>query len=431
MARDLIRIGALAAGGDGLGRGQDGRVVFVPRTAPGDQVEVEHVEQHRQWTRARVAVIVEPGAERRDPPCPHYDVCGGCQLQHLNYEAQCQAKAGIVEDCLRRLGGFDVDPPKLVRSPKVFEYRNRVTFVLRRADGRVVAGYHGHQQPDEIVDIDRCPLAEPAINKVWAELREAWGPGAARLPGGEELRLTLRASESGSVGLVIEGGEGPGDLEALLQEIEALLAVWSLDSRGVVMQHVGVAAMSDRWGLHQLRLEADTFTQVNREAAAKLESYVLEQCGDVAGRRVIDAYCGLGVRALELAQRGGKVTGIDEDRRAITAARDAAGASDLFVRFKASSVERALLAQLPADVVILNPPRRGLSREVVKMLLRRPSTRIAYVSCDPATLARDLKALRARYDLSAYRAFDLFPQTAHVETVVTLSFKATEAGQKE
>lgn len=230
---------------------------------------------------------------------------------------------------------------------------------------------------------------------------------------------------------MIEGGDGPGELEALLQGIELLVAIWSLDSRGVVMQHVGVAALSDRWGLHQLRLKADTFTQVNREAAVRLESYVLEQCGDVAGRRVVDAYCGVGVRALELARRGGTVTGIDEDRRAITAARDAAGASHLFVRFKASSVERTLLAQLPADVVILNPPRRGLSREAVKMLLRRPSTRIVYVSCDPATLARDLKALRARYDLGAYRAFDLFPQTSHVETVVTLSAKATEALQKE
>ncbi len=385
-----IQIDRIIAGGDGLARQSDGPVVFVPRTAPGDRVEVEIVEEHRQWARGSALQILEPGAERREAVCPYYDVCGGCQLQHLEYEAQLQAKSSIISDALKRLGGIDVGEPETVGSALEFDYRNRVTFVLKRNDGEVVAGFHALEKGDDVVDIERCPLAEPAINRVWSALRAAWGPGAERLPAGDELRLTLRATRVGEVGLTIGRGEGDGQPDELLPDVEGLSTIWRLA------------------------------LQVNRGVAEKLDAYVREQLQPVAGQRIIDAYCGFGLRSLQLAWQGARVVGIDTDEEAIANAAEAATESGASARFVPASVEDVMAWELPSDLVVLNPPRRGVGKAVVQALLKDRPARIVYVSCDPATLARDLKALSSRFEVTAIRGFDMFPQTAHVETVVTL-----------
>ncbi|MGD2215714.1 MAG: methyltransferase [Gemmatimonadales bacterium] len=409
------------AGGHGLARRRDRPVVFVPRTATGERVEVEYVEERRQWMRARPLRLIEASPERREPPCPHYDFCGGCQLQHLRYEAQLTAKSGIIADALRRLGGIQVDRPEVIPALAEFEYRNRVTFRLKRTRAGVVAGFHAFEEPRKIIDIDRCPLAEPSVNRVWVGLRAAWGPEAERLPPARELRLTLRASAGGAVGLTIEGGEGRGDPQDLLERVDGLAAIWSLGPDGLVDWHEGPAELPDRWGSHELLLAAKAFVQVNRSVAAQLDAYVLEGCGDVAGLRVVDAYCGFGLRAIELAITGARVSGIDSDDYAIATAQSLAVESAAAVRFFAADVEEGLPGELPADLVILNPPRRGISVSVVEALLAEPPPAIVYVSCDPATLARDLADLSPSFELVACRGFDMFPQTAHVETVATLA----------
>ena len=421
LAPDTVQIDAIIAGGDGLARASDGRVVFVPRAATGERVEVEYSEEHRQWARGRLLRILEASPHRRDPPCPFYDRCGGCQLQHLRYEAQLDAKALIVADSLRRLGGTEIEPPPVSPSSRELGYRNRVTFVLRRSGDCVSAGFHAAQTPGEIVDVDHCPLGEPAINRVWAGLRAAWGRNAEHLPPGSELRLSLRATGDGAVGLAVEGAQGYGEPGKLLSEVGGLEVIWSLDRDGMIEWYSGEPVLTEQWGQHQLELAGDAFVQVNRTVAAELEACVHERCGDVAGRRVIDAYCGFGLRALELAWKGARLVGIDSDRHVIAVARGAAAESGAPARFLAQRVERALARELPADLVLLNPPRRGVAREVVEALIRKPPARVIYVSCDPATLARDLKALAERFRVAACEAFDMFPQTAHVETVVTLS----------
>jgi len=357
-------------------------------------------------------------------------------LQHLEYGAQLRAKAAIVADSLKRLGHLGVGRLDEFPSPREFEYRNRVSFVLRRTYAGVLAGYHAVDSPDEIVDVERCLLAESSIQEVWRALRASWGPGASQLPMAHELRLTLRAASDGRVGLAIEGGRGSGETARTLLEAAGLAAIWSLDEKGRVTWHAGEEVLSERWGRHHVPLAGTAFLQVNREAARHLETYARKQCGGVAGRRVVDAYCGFGLRALGLAEDGATVVGIDTDQHAIAAAQGVARVLDGGMsgmpggegvpahdkaRFLAAPVERALAGELPADVVILNPPRRGIARAVVQALLRQPPERIVYVSCNPATLARDLGALGSHFALAACRAFDLFPQTAHVETVATLT----------
>ncbi len=421
MVPVVLEISSIIAGGDGLARSGDGPVVFVPRSATGEQVEVELVESHRQWSRGRILRVVAASPDRRQAPCPLYSSCAGCQLQHLDYPAQLRAKAGIVADSLRRLGGIERDPPEVVASPKQLGYRNRVTFILRRSAGAVVAGYHSYPDATMITDIPRCPLAEDPINSAWAALRGAWGEQAERLPAGEELRLTLRASESGEVGLAVGGGSGYGEPDALLSAVDNLVSIWGLGRDGEIEWYSGEPRLNEAWGEHNLGLAGNTFLQVNREVATYLDTYVLELCGHVAGQRVIDAYCGFGTRTLQLAWRGARAVGIDSDREAIVVAKRGAVESGAAARYIAERVERALARELPADTVLLNPARRGVERPAIQALLERPPSRIVYVSCDPATLARDLKALGERFQVETCRAFDMFPQTAHVETVVTLA----------
>jgi 23S rRNA (uracil1939-C5)-methyltransferase len=367
---------------------------------------------------------VEASPHRRDAPCPHYAECGGCQLQHIDYAAQLAARGGIVADALRRIARIDAPPIEVEPSPRELGYRNRVSFTLTRGGDRVTAGFHALEDAGRVVDIDACPLAEAPVNAVWSSLRENWGDGAALLPRGAELRLTLRATAAGRTGLAIEGARDAGEPAELLERVEGLDAVWVIGDHGV-LGYAGEESLSERWHGAEIPLAGTAFVQVNREVAEALDRYAREQCGEVAGRRVVDAYCGFGLRALALARDGAEVTGIDLDTHAISAAKSLASGSG--ARFVAGRTEDAIASLLPADVVVLNPPRRGVARPALAALAGRPPERIVYIGCDPATLARDLGALAQRFELSACRAFDLFPQTANVETVATLTRKGDGA----
>jgi 23S rRNA (uracil1939-C5)-methyltransferase len=413
-----LSIERIVSGGDGMAHGPDGCVVFVPRTAPGDVVEVEYTLEQRHWRRARVVRMVTPGADRSEPPCPYYPRCGGCQLQHLRYEAQLEVKSAIVIDCLRRLGKVTLSSLAVEPSPNRLAYRNRISLVVRGRGAGIVAGYHALNDTDEVVDITTCPLAERPINDAWASLHEKLRD--VTVPGRADARLTLRATSEGQVGLAIETTRGGLAVSDGVVDIAGLDAVWWVDTRGRVAAGAGKEHLSERWGPYEIPLAGTAFLQVNREASALLDDHVAEQCLGAQGRRVVDAYCGFGLRALELARNGAIVTGIDVDRSSIEAAARLAAERGLSARFAAATVERALASHLPADVVILNPPRRGVSRRALDALARRPARRIVYVSCDPATLARDIKMLGPQFHLTQCRAFDLFPQTAHVETVATL-----------
>lgn len=414
-----VRIDSIAAGGEGVGRLPDGRVVFAHRTAPGDLAELVLHEEHPRWTRGRLATVLEPSSERRPAPCQFYASCGGCTVEHLTYPAQLRAKGRIVADALNRIGGQDVSPPEVVPSPKQHRYRNRVSFAMRRlADGRVVAGFHAIGDPHRIVEIDgHCLLMEEPIGHVWDSLRRHWGPGAGRLPGGPRLRLTLRATAGGEVSLLVEGGSSGGKPEELMAAVPGLVAVWHQPSGASPGLVAGTPGLPESWGDETLELSGAAFLQVNRGAAALLEAHVFEAAGNVAGLRIVDAYCGVGLHARRFARAGASVVGLELDREAVAEARRAAPAG---AWFEAGSVELLLPHHLPADLVILNPPRAGVAAEVAAALQESPPGKVIYISCNPATLARDLKRMHA-LRVTELRAFDLFPQTAHVETVVVLS----------
>jgi 23S rRNA (uracil1939-C5)-methyltransferase len=407
---------ALSSDGSGIGSLPDGRVLFIPRSAPGDRLRAEVVQARSRWARGRIVELLESAAERVDPPCPLFDRCGGCQLQHLPYEGQLRWKGRWISDALTRIGGVRIDPPEVVPSPELLSYRSRIELTLRRLrGGRVVAGFHTLGGGRRIVDIrDECLLPVPVIREVWARLRRVWGPGARLLPSGPRLRLTLRATEDG-VGLVIQGGRNRGDPEALVREVDGLTAVWLEDAHGGRAHAAGLAVLRESWLGETFELTPDSFVQVNRPAATELMEWVLSKAVETSPSRAVDAYAGVAVYGRVLSRRGVPTVAIELNEAAARVARH--GAPD-GLEVRVGRVEDLLSDALPADVVIVNPPRAGMHTGVPMALVGHAVPHVVYVSCDPATLARDLERLGDAYEITAVRAQDLFPQTAHVETAV-------------
>lgn len=411
---ETVGIRALASGGAGVGELADGRVVFVERTAPGDEGEVEVLKEKSTWAKARLVRLDEAGPGRVDAPCPLYDRCGGCAVQHLAYEEQLRWKGRWVLDALERIGGLEgVEEPEVVPSPRELHYRDRLSFTLKRLrSGRVVAGFHELYDPHRVLDVhDECLLAEPPVVETWASLRDAWDGGARRLPDGGRLRLTLRKVAEDGVALLVEGGDAGWGGGGLLEDVPGLVDVWHHPADADEAVRVdGPAGPGPEDGVRP-----GAFTQVNAEVAPWLRDHVVDQLdGDGP---VVDAYCGVGLYGHRLAEAGRPVTGIELDPAAAASARR--GAPEGFTLVE-GAVEDRLAEALPAEALILNPPRTGLHDDLPELLRERGPDRVVYVSCDAATLARDLKRLGDAYTLVGLRSFDLFPQTAHVETVAVL-----------
>ena len=421
MAEEVL-IQSIGTGGVGVGSLSDGRIVFVPRTVPGDRAMVALTRQKPRFAKARLVELLEEGPHRMTPPCPRYEECDGCSLQHLSYQEQVRWKGTIVGDALRRIGGLALSDPPVRPSPSPFRYRNRVTFTLRRLrGGGVVAGFRQFGHSSRVLDVDdECLLPDEAITDCWRSLRAQWGPGAKYLPGGRELRLTLRGDVDG-VSLVIQGGRGRGEPEFLMERVPSLVSIWKRRATGPAVGLAGKKSLTISEGPDAMEIGGGVFTQVNEAAGEGLRDAVLDGIGNPAGLRIVDAYCGPSAWGREAASFGAQVTGID-----ILPGGETEGSADGRGSFRlvSGTVEGNLESCLPADLLILNPPRSGLHPSIPDVLIGRGPNKILYVSCDPATLARDLRRIDPAYSLTDVQSFDLFPQTGHVETVVNLLRKS-------
>ena len=400
-----LSIESIAAGGDGVAR-DGGRVVFVPRTAPGDVAVVRLVEEKERFARGRLARLRVAADRRIEPPCPHYveDDCGGCQLQHIGYEAQLEAKRVIVRDALARIGRVAVEPPPVEPSARPWRYRRKLTLAMRRRGARWIAGLHPYYDAAAVFPLDDCPITEEGVVAVWREVLAAGG----LLPRVPALRGAVRLV-GGGASFALEGGTSWHASAAFFEAVPALVALWWRREGGtprLLAERGGGAAASA------------SFVQVNEEVAARLREHVLALVRSHEPATVVDAYAGAGETAVPLAAGGARVTAIELDRAASSesARRLPAGSRAL-----AGRVEERLAEALPADVVVVNPPRTGIDARVAAILAAAaPHPRaIVYVSCNPATLARDIARLPG-WRVRSLRLFDMFPQTAHVETVCEL-----------
>jgi len=373
-----LRIRTLAAGGDGVGRDADGRVVFVPFTAPGDRVRVRIERARRRHAHGSVMKILEPGPGRVEPSCPVFGSCGGCSWQHLDYAVQLEAKAGIVRDALTRIGGFALPAPTIHASPGAYGYRGRTRVHVEA--GRV--GFR-RRRSHELCAVTGCPILVPALDRELAAL-------------------------------VADPPERDGEWELVAAGDETRAAAVA-DARG--------ARLVAQVGEERLGHSPGVFSQSNALLLDVLAARVAEVAG--SGARAVELYAGTGLFTLPLARRFAGVVAVEGHRGAVADLREnvsEAGLTNVDVRH--ASVDDALgaLGGDAPDALVLDPPRQGLPPGAAAALVRVAAERIAYLSCDPATLARDLRAVAdGGYAIESVEAFDLFPQTPHVEVLARLT----------
>ncbi len=427
-----LRIDSLAFGGDGVARRADGQVVFVPRCAPGDRVLARIERQTGSYARAAGVRLLEAGPQRTRPECEFYESCGGCQLQHVIVEDQRRAKRSAVQEALRRIGRLDVEVPRVVSAGPAFGYRNRVSLTLRRdPEGGVTAGFHRPGAPRQVADVADCLVAEAPVRAAWRGLRSGWGRGASALPAGRELRVSLRASADGRIGVLVTGGDaaaGPGDIGRVVESVPGLHCYHWRPAGAPRVLLAGSERLPDRWLGLDFELGPETFVQANRAVATQMERLIDALVGELEGTRYLDLYSGIGARGLRWSSRGGTGVCCDRDAEAIRSGESAARAVGARLRLIAAPVEAALENLLPSEIIVVNPPRRGLSSPVRSRLSRGGGRCLVYVSCDPATLARDLRQLTSGWVLEGVQPFDAFPNSYHVETVAWLRGREPGAG---
>lgn len=403
----VVAISGIVAGGDGVGRLDDGMAVFVSRTAPGDQAEIEVTERKRRFARARLVSLSTSSPSRVDPTCPHYerDRCGGCRLQHLSEAAQREVKRCLVGDAIRRIGKRDVPDPPIVPSPSAWRYRSKITLAI--ADGHI--GLHREDRPGSPFDLEDCLLVSERVMQLWTSVR-----GNRRLLSGDLDSLVLREDRDGRLHVMAIGGDVAWDAAPLAAELgDERICYWWRPGKGAARIVAG-----SRTGF-----PAVAFEQVNTELAKQIRLAAVDGLGDVADKTVWDLYGGVGDTAELLSDRGARVCSIDSDRAAVEwgISRGSSRVKRLVGR-----VEENLHRMRTPDAIVVNPPRAGLATPVTRFLEEGAKgaggaelRQLAYISCDPATLARDLSRMPS-LTIRSLTAFDLFPQTAHVETLALL-----------
>lgn len=340
-----LHIHDVAFGGAGVGR-LDGKIVFVPLTIDGERVQAEVVEHRKSFDRARLRKVVVPSAHRVEPNCPYFGRCGGCDYQHIAYDHQLELKRRQVVQLLERIGRItDVEVLPTLPCPSPYGFRNRIT--VHAKQGKI--GFFEKNSRD-IVDVEHCAIANPAVNDALQELR------ATGLADGKHR--TLR------------GAEVPR-----------------------------------------------TFTQTNDIIAQSLLEFVSSQ---VIGEVLLDGYCGSGFFGHALADRLERIIGIDWNEQAIKTARESARANETYICGDVAEGMEALLVTYRPQTVTLDPSTDGLDDRVTSALAIEPPHRLIYVSCNPATLARDLARLRNIFTIITVQPIDMFPQTAEIETVAVL-----------
>lgn len=429
--------------GDGVGR-YEGKVVFVPDTVPGDRVLVRLVRVKPQYAYGKLHQLLEASAYRIRPSCIVADKCGGCQWQHIAYEYQLEAKRNQVIQALERIGGINQPPvaPVLAAGGSL-GYRNKATYPVKRSStGQVQAGYY-QKGSHHLINLNQCPIQDSRLNPLLAEVKQdiqkrGWGIYDEKLHRGKlrhlslrigrrtgEMLLTLVVTDWNLVGIEAQAQEWLTRYPQLVgislnRNPERTNAIFGAETRCIA----GQPYLGEEFANLQFHLRPDTFFQVYTEASEALLQAIIEQLNLQGDEVLLDAYCGIGTFTLPLAQRVRQAVGLEMQAEAVEQAQVNAQLNGITnVRFQEGTVENLLPhLDIKPDIVLLDPPRQGCDRAVLETLLQIQPSRIVYVSCKPATLARDLKVLcqTGGYQLKHVQPADFFPQTSHVECAALL-----------
>jgi 23S rRNA (uracil1939-C5)-methyltransferase len=387
-------IGDVAFGGDGVGRVSD-LVLFVPFTVDGDEAEVEITEVRKRYARGRLVRIISPSPGRVHPACPCYMRCGGCRMQHIAYDHQLALKRSQVEEIFKRIAGMHAPAVlPVIRSPRPFGWRGKAEFHLAgdrggpRRIGLMAPASH------ELIEVERCGIVEESINGKYREFRKALRAGEIRDPG---ERQVIWSDEPGEPPTEIFTGSGrPPDVVRIVR-------------------------------FRRLTVPGRGFFQANVFLVGELVEQVVGMCGLTGQETVIDAYGGAGLFSLFLGPRAGRIFGIEGDREAVRCAginliREGLPQAEFLHGDVADILRREFTAhRISVDVIVLDPPRDGCGEGVLEGVAALHPERIVYISCNPATQARDVRFLAGRgYGLRRLQPLDMFPQTGHIEVVALL-----------
>ena len=376
--------------GMGLGR-VDGWVVMVPFVIPGEKVRARIFRNFTNYSDADVVEVLEPSPDRVQPKCSLYTTCGGCQYQHISYERQLGEKARQVEALLQKLGAIEHPVEPAIGSPEVYHYRSKITPHYNRPakDGSQPIGFLRYGRRNQIVDVEQCPIATEAINQALPEVREE-----ARRAGGKKRRQR-------------------GGTILLRDVVEGIIT----DPQAIVSERVGDLTFQFKVG---------EFFQNNPFILPKMVEYVASEASAQGARYLVDAYCGVGLFALSTAPSFEQVAGVEISQQSVLWAQANAKISGIdnarFLIGKAEAIFNGLKFPAAETAMVIDPPRKGCDESFRQQLLEYRPQRVVYVSCDPATQARDLKEFVAGgYTITRIQPFDLFPHTRHIENVVSLS----------
>ncbi|WP_374712599.1 23S rRNA (uracil(1939)-C(5))-methyltransferase RlmD [Symbiobacterium terraclitae] len=436
-----VTVHGLGSSGEGVAR-YEGLTIFVPGGAPGDRLLARVAEVKKNYARAALVAVEEPSPDRVAPPCPVVAECGGCQLQHIAYGAQLRLKRQQVVDALERLGklsGVTVHPTLGMEDP--WHYRNKAQFPVGWRSGRVIAGFFA-PGTHRIVDIEQCDIQHPLGNRIMAEVKALAGRYGVRIYDERThtgvLRHVLarvgRGTGEAMAVLVTNGPDFPhgGEIaRELMARIPALVSVVQNINparTNVVLGResrvlAGRGHITDYIGDLKFNISPVSFFQVNPAQTEVLYGKALEYAGLTGGETVVDLYCGIGTISLFLARQCREVIGIEWVEEAVADARENARRNEVHnARFIAgdAAVEMPRLAEegVRADVIVLDPPRKGCDEPVLEAIAAVAPRRVVYVSCNPASLARDLGRLAGMgYRTVEVQPVDMFPHTAHVECV--------------
>lgn len=397
-----LSLSGLAYGGEAFGRDADGRMIFVPFALPDELVRVEIVEEHKRWARAQLLEVLEPSSSRTEPRCSHFHECGGCHYQHIPYDLQLEFKREILRDQFKRIGGFEdanIDP--VIPSPDPWNYRNRIRFSLTE-DGAL--GFVDHSG-SQVIKISECHLPDSEILDAMAAIDL---PNTATMSA-VEVRTGIEGER-----MLIFHGEGDPSVELEVEQPDSIVWLGDTGTRVLAGENYILMKVHDRY----FRVSSKAFFQVNTSQIDRLVDLVIQRLCPKPDEVIFDLYAGVGLFSAFIAERGSRLIAVEESPSSCLDFEHNLNEFEDIVLYEAA-VEGALRAiHESPDAVVIDPPRSGLSRDALDAIVELKPERIIYVSCDPATLARDGKRLhRANYNLDTVTPIDLFPQTYHIESV--------------
>lgn len=414
-------IQSIAFGGSGIMR-SEGEVVFVPFTAPQDTITCKITKKKKNYSEAEIVTIDEAGPQRIKPLCSHFSVCGGCQLQQISYEGQLEAKRQWIADALQRIAKIEgLTVPPVIASKNPWEYRRHITLHLQPIEKGFKAGYFSHDNKSLVEPVE-CPIFTAKEDPIFAQIHTL----AAALESfpRNEGRVTLLKQSGRPPILLFQFKFLPNNAPKIIQE----LWISQNEGAGAIIKAPNyrkcfgqTETIVDIDGLF-ITLSPEAFIQNHPEQSLNLYRTLVEA---VQGNKVLDLYSGIGISSLLLARKGLTVKGVESNRSAVRIAKqNSAGNGETKVNFVEADVKavlKGLIHEFQPDALVVNPPREGMEGEVVEMICKEGPREIVYISCMPSTLARDLRLLNeGGYRIKMIQAFDMFPQTAHVETLVHL-----------